>query len=83
MNLDTSATDKRTQQFILQHTLIRRLETNLFDADNIPLHKKAAIRGSEDALVFNVKSNQLPDKIPDSWEIQDNEDGSTSVIVNG
>ena len=83
MNLKASPTDKKTQQLILQNTLIRRLETNLFDADNIPLHKKAAIRGSEDALVFNVKSNQLPDKIPDSWQIQDNEDGSTSVIVNG
>ena len=83
MNLDAAPTDKKIQQQILQQTLIRRLETNLFDANNIPLHKKATIRGSEEAVSFTTKRNQLPDNVPDFWMIQENEDGTATVTVNG
>ena len=83
MNFDAAPTDKKIQQQILQQTLIRRLETNLFDANNIPLHKKATIRGSEEAVSFNTKRNQLPDNMPESWKVQEHEDGTATVTVNG
>ena len=83
MNIGTSPADNKTQELILQQTLIRRLETNLFDGNKIPLHKKATIHGPKDELSFIVKRNQLPDNIPESWRLQENEDGSTSVTVKG
>jgi len=46
-------TSEDTRQFVRDHTLIRRLETNLFDATSIPLHKRAAITGAGTEAIFN------------------------------
>ncbi len=83
MNLDGAPNDQATREQILQQTLIRRLETNLFDAKHIPLHKRARIRGLEESVSFKTKRNQLPDNMPDSWAVQENEDGTATVTVNG
>ena len=83
MNLDGASNDQATREQILQQTLIRRLETNLFDAKHIPLHKRARIRGLEESVSFKTKRNQLPDNMPDSWAVHENEDGTATVTVNG
>lgn len=83
MNLDGAPNDQATREQILQQTLIRRLETNLFDAKHIPLHKRARIRGLEESVSFKTKRNQLPDNMPDSWAVRENEDGTATVTVNG
>ena len=83
MNLDGAPNDQATREQILQQTLIRRLETNLFDANHIPLHKRARIRGLEESVSFKTKRNQLPDNMPDSWAVRENEDGTATVTVNG
>ncbi len=73
-----------TRQWIRDHTLIRRLETNLFDATHIPLHKKATISGSSTETVsFSLKKNQLPDNIPANWDVQASADGLVCVTVTG
>ena len=78
------STSEASRQFMLDHTLVRRLETNLFDAKAIPLHKKATIFGpSSEGVAFTTRRNNLPDNIPDSWQITDNEDNTVSVIVQG
>ncbi len=95
MNLDDS-TSEQTRQHMLNHTLIRRLETNLFDATAIPLHKKATIMGagkgagqstgkadSADTISFITRKNNLPDQIPDDWNIRDQGDGTVAVEVSG
>lgn len=71
-------------QFILDHTLIRRLETNLFDAKAIPLHKRASLRNNDNgAITFTTKRNHLPDNIPDTWQISDAADGQVVVSISG
>lgn len=82
MNREDSVCDD-ARRHMLDHTLIRRLETNLFDANNIPLHKRARIRGTGDAVSFTSRRNQLPDNIPDSWQIEENDDGTATVTVSG
>ncbi len=83
MNRDGS-TSAEDRQFILDHTLIRRLETNLFDANNIPLHKRATIKStSADAITFSLKRNHVPDNPPENWELKENEDGTVDVTVPG
>lgn len=83
MNLDDDPAKGPARQHMLDHTLIRRLETNLFDANSIPLHKRATISGSGDQVNFTARHNQLPDNIPDSWTVNENEDGTATVTVNG
>ena len=52
MKIDTPPTDKKTQQLILQQTLIRRLETNLFDPNKIPLHNKTLYATVDNDLIY-------------------------------
>jgi acetoacetyl-[acyl-carrier protein] synthase len=78
------STSEEARDYILNHTLIRRLETNLFDANAIPLHKRATIRGSDNETVtFTAKRNQLPDNIPPTWRVSSNDDGTATVAVTG
>ncbi len=78
-----SCTDE-ARQFMLEHTLIRRLETNLFDADAIHLHKRAALKGTSSRPVrFTTRRYDLPDNIPASWQIKTNDDASVEVTIPG
>lgn len=78
MQADHDSDDERV--WIRDHTLIRRIEDNLFDADAIPVHKTAQL-GSTDAgaISFSIKRSQLPEVIPPSWEIKEVE--SARVLV--
>ena len=83
MQLSDSCTDE-ARQFMLEHTLIRRLETNLFDADAIHQHKKAALKGTSSHPVrFTTRRYDLPDNIPESWQIKTNDDASVEVTIPG
>ena len=76
----TDSTSAEARKAMLDHTLVRRLETNLFDANSIPLHKRATIKSTSDkAISFSIKRNHLPDNIPDDWIVDEAGDG---VIVS-
>ncbi len=67
----TDSTSAEARKAMLDHTLVRRLETNLFDANSIPLHKRATIKGtSSEAISFSIKRNHLPDNIPKDWVVE-------------
>ncbi len=83
MNRD-DASSAESRQWIMDHTLIRRLETNLFDAGSIPLHKRAKIQGTaSDAISFRLRKNHVPDNPPANWQISDKDDGTVEVTVTG
>ncbi|MCB1691825.1 MAG: beta-ketoacyl synthase [Pseudomonadales bacterium] len=72
--------DDARKQYILNHTLIRELEKNLFDPDAIVVHKAAQLgNAAAQPISFTIKRNQLPDVIPPIWEIKEIE--STRVMV--
>ena len=76
----TDSTSAEARKVIMDHTLVRRLETNLFNANSIPLHKRATIKStSDEAISFSIKRNHLPDNIPDDWVVEETGDG---VIVS-
>ncbi len=77
-------TSEDTRQFVRDHTLIRRLETNLFDATSIPLHKRAAITGAgTEAITFSTRRINLPDNLPAEWQIRAINDDRVEVTVEG
>jgi acetoacetyl-[acyl-carrier protein] synthase len=56
--------------FIRQHTLVRKLENNLFDPSNILAHKNARLNpGAGEPMTFTLKRNQLPDSLPQGWHV--------------
>jgi len=68
------------RQYMRDHTLIRKIEGNLFDTDHILVQKTAQLgTASTDPISFTIKRNQLPDVIPPSWEVTQIE--STRVLV--
>ncbi|MDC0068519.1 beta-ketoacyl synthase [Gammaproteobacteria bacterium] len=77
----TDSASAEARKRILDHTLVRRLETNLFDANSIPLHKRATIKSTSDkAISFSIKRNHLPDNIPEDWVVEDTGDDTTVSI---
>lgn len=61
-------------------TLIRKLEKNLFDPDQLLFHKRATLHAdSEQPVTFLIKRQQLPDQIPLGWMISDAGDGRVRV----
>jgi acetoacetyl-[acyl-carrier protein] synthase len=67
---------------ITDHTLVRRLEKNLFDPDAIPLHAASKIAPSEGkSLCFEMRSRHLPNSIPDSWTVESLNDDTDKVRV--
>ena len=81
--MQADSTSAAARQYMLDHTLIRKLETNLFDGSNIHLHKKAAIQGATGPLRFVTRRNCLPDRMPPGWKLESNEDGTVTVQVEG
>lgn len=63
-------------------TLIRKLENNLFDPDQLLFHKRATLLADNDQPVtFLIKRQQLPDQIPLGWLISDAGQGQVRVEV--
>ena len=80
MNLDPTAPDV---DFINRHTLIRKLEDNLFDPSAISLNKSAKLRPGAAPITFNARANQLPDNLPSGWDVRENEGADVTVTVEG
>jgi len=63
--------DEARKQLIRSHTLVRKIENNLFDPANILLHKSARLgAAAAEPLTFILKRNQLPDTLPPHWEVK-------------
>lgn len=70
------------EAFIRSHTLIRKLETNLFDPTAIRVNKSAKLDGNQQDLTFTIKKAQLPAVIPDSWQLQELANGQVAVTCS-
>ena len=56
--------------YIRDHTLIRKLEKNLFNPDTIRLHKMAQLSATDDGPIsFTLRRNQLPEVMPSNWQV--------------
>ena len=68
------------RDFIIGHTLIRKLETNLFDAQAIRLNRTALLTAPPAGPIsFTTSRNQLPDNLPPGWKVEATE--GTKVLV--
>lgn len=70
------------RESILNGTLIRKLETNLFDANAIRINRSASMRSaSSTPLTFTVRQSQVPHHPPSDWIVETLEDGLAKVTV--
>ena len=80
--VDLHAYLQRMDPVLKAGTLIRKLEKNLFDPDQLLFHKRATLHADNDQPVtFLIKRQQLPDQIPLGWLISDAGQGQVRVEV--
>lgn len=66
-----------------RNTLIRQLETNLFDPDHLLFHKRAHLNMAEDAAFqFEMNEKHLPTPLPPGWSVEPaTDEGNKKVCV--
>jgi acetoacetyl-[acyl-carrier protein] synthase len=71
------------QSEILKHTLVRKLEKNLFDPDAIRINKSAKLGGNDGTpLSFTLRQNQLPESLPQNWQVTSQPGGQVLVTCD-
>lgn len=81
LDMSTGELTPELREYILEHTLIRRIEDGLFDIEKVPFNKRMSITGSGGELSFVTRARQLPDVIPEQWSVTDLGDGKVKVTM--
>ncbi len=83
MGLPTAAADDETaRRHILEHTLIRKIEGNIFDTDQVPWNRRMALNGANGDLQFVTRTRDLPEALPAGWSVVDLGSGKVSVSIH-
>lgn len=78
---DTVSAEQR--RFILDHTLIRRIEPAWFDPERTPLNRRFPIDGDAQPLSLVTKARNLPENIPENWQVSDIGDRNVRIDIRG
>jgi acetoacetyl-[acyl-carrier protein] synthase len=82
--MNNQASDGDTDDWILNHTLIREIEANLFDSESIPIQKRAILEPQgRSGTSFLIRKSQCPADIPSNWLVEDYSDQQLRIEVNG
>lgn len=81
MGMDPSQIDAASRQHIVDHTLIRRIESSAFDIDAVPWNRKMSLSGEGGQLEFVTRAKHLPDEIPESWQVRELGAGQVAVTI--
>ena len=69
--------DPELRQYMLDHTLLRRIES--FDPRAIPWQRAAKLQADE--LKFVITRRQLPEQLPPNWQVRGIDDKNIEVTV--
>jgi acetoacetyl-[acyl-carrier protein] synthase len=75
MGLDSGA---QHEQYILDHTLIRRIEANHFDVDAVSWNQRLPTQSDDSPANFDLERKCLPEVIPPHWVVR----GTSVTHVN-
>ncbi|MBT5005106.1 MAG: beta-ketoacyl synthase [Halieaceae bacterium] len=76
-----SASDQ--EQYILDHTLIRRVEDNHFDVDAVLWNQRFPTESNGHPVNFDIERKHLPDDIPPSWKVTSTSVTHVNVNIQG
>jgi acetoacetyl-[acyl-carrier protein] synthase len=84
MQLPTDGSlSEQQKRFILEHTLIRRIEPAWFDPERAPLNRRLPIEGGDEPLSFITKARNLPPILPPNWTVADVGERNVRVDITG
>lgn len=81
MQLEGEVSAVETRDYILAHTLIRKIEATAFDVDNVAWNKRMTVSGEGGRMEFVTRSRHLPDVLPPSWTVRELGAGQVAVTV--
>ena len=81
MGIQDPVSEIATQNYIDDHTLIRRIEN--FDPDSIRMHSKATLKGREEnqPLTFKLSKRQLPENLIEGWEVRSIDEETVEITA--
>ncbi|WP_372863081.1 beta-ketoacyl synthase [Spongiibacter sp.] len=82
MGLDDSLQGTARRDYIVAHTLIRKIESAAFDVDHVAWNKRLQLRGADASLEFVTRRKQLPERLPAGWQLRDIGGGEVVVTVS-
>lgn len=71
-----------SQQRLLDGTLIRKIESDLFDTEKVSFRESAKLKATSASVQFVLKSKSMPSKIPSDWKITPTNKGEFLVEVD-
>jgi acetoacetyl-[acyl-carrier protein] synthase len=76
---------KDNRQQLLDSTLIRKLENNLFDPARLLMHNQMTLDGADGNgnLQFSLPARKLPPVLPANWHIQANDGLNCRILATG
>jgi acetoacetyl-[acyl-carrier protein] synthase len=74
--------DSSQVSYILEHTLIRRIEKDWFDPDRVPVNRRMPMEGSQ-PVSFVTKARNLPETLPEGWQVADLDGRNVRVDIVG
>jgi len=79
----TNQSEDTDRETLLEQTLIRKIEKQTFDLDEINIHKRANLKSNAETIHFQVSKRHLPKHIPDNWNVDEIEKGKFNVSIEG
>lgn len=84
MGVDGNVQEPAVKQAILDGTLIRQMEAAVLDASAVDFNQKIKLHGKNDAPIsFDLAVKNLPDSIPDTWQLETINDKRVRVHIAG
>ncbi|RLA49295.1 MAG: beta-ketoacyl synthase [Gammaproteobacteria bacterium] len=80
MGLDSA---RGNEQYILDHTLIRRVESSHFDVDSVSWNQRFPTQSNGHPVNFDLLKKHLPAVIPPDWVVRTTSDTHVNVQIIG
>ena len=80
MNIQGDITAE-VRRYMEAHTLVRKLETQYFDASNAIWNRKLALRPGDSAICFDLPRRDLPEQLPEGWSIDNRDEKTVRVTI--
>jgi acetoacetyl-[acyl-carrier protein] synthase len=69
------------RRYIEAHTLVRKLETQYFDASHAIWNRKLALRPGDRAICFELPRRDLPEQLPEGWSFEVHDEKTVRVTI--
>lgn len=69
--------------FIINNTLVRKIDAYHFDTENIPWNRRLPVFGEDKPFSFLTTAKSIPENIPDHWRVVDLGNNKVRVDIDG